>query len=127
MATFTAYHNITYDSGTSKVFHNGVTAGIDIELIKPGTKVVGIKSIVMANTHATADTTVSLFIQNNPTAAAASTFYILSTVAIPPDATLVLDDPSVLSFNNSSPISYGLYLTLGASDGTNTLDIMINR
>ena len=121
MATFTAYHNITYDSGTSKVFHNGVTAGIDIELIKPGTKVVGIKSIVMANTHATADTTVSLFIQNNPTAAAASTFYILSTVAIPSDTSLLLDNHNMLAFDNSAG-GYSLFITVGSSD---TLDVPI--
>ena len=112
MATFTPYHNITGSTG------------VDIELIEPGTKVIGIKSIVITNTHATADATVSLFIQNNPSAAAASTFYILSTVAIPSDSTLILDNPSVLSFNNSTLTSFGLYLTVGSSD---TLDIMINK
>ena len=112
MPTFTAYHNITGSTG------------VDIELIEPGTKVIGIKSIVITNTHATADATVSLFIQNDPAAAAASTFRILSTVAIPSDSTLILDNPSVLSFNNSTPTSFGLYLTVGSSD---TLDVMINK
>ena len=109
---FTAYHNITGSTG------------VDIELIEPGTKVSGIKSIVITNTHITADATVSLFIQNDPASAAPSTFYILSTVAIPSDTTLILDNSSVLSFNNSSRTSYGLYLTVG---GTDTLDVMINR
>ena len=106
----TRYHNITGSTG------------VDIELIEPGTKVVGIKSIVITNTHATADATVSLFIQNDPTAASASTFYILSTVAIPSDTSLLLDNSTVLSFDNSSD-GYGLYLTVGSSD---TLDVMIN-
>lgn len=108
---FTAYHNITGSTG------------VDIELIEPGTKVVGIKSIVITNTHATADATVSLFIQDEPVAAAASTFYILSTVAIPSDSTLILDNQSVLSFDNSTSTAFGLYLTVGSSD---TLDVMIN-
>ena len=108
---FTAYHNITGSTG------------VDVELIAPGENVGLIKSIILTNTHATADATVSLFIQDNPTAAAASTFKIISTVAIPSDTSLLLDNSSVLSFNNSSS-GYGLYLTVGSSD---TLDIMINR
>ena len=107
---FTAYHNITGSTG------------VDIELIAPGKNVGTIKSIVIANTHATADATVTLFIENDPTAAAASIFKILSTVAIPSDTSLILDNSSVLSFDNSTN-GYGLYVTVGSSD---TLDIMIN-
>ena len=117
---FTPYHSITYDSG---VFHNGVTSGKNIELIAPGENVGEIRSIMVTNTHATADATVSLFIQDDPTAATTSTFYILSTVAIPSDTSLLLDNSTVLSFDNSSN-GYGLYLTVGSSD---TLDVMINR
>ena len=108
---FTPYRNI-----------NGST-GVTVELIAPGENAGTIRSIMIANTHATADATVSLFIQDDPTAAAASTFYILSTVAIPSDTSLLLDNSSVLSFDNSSN-GYGLYLTVGSSD---TLDVMINR
>ena len=108
---FTAYHNITGSTG------------VDVELIAPGENVGTIKSIVIANTHATADATVTLFIEDDPTAAAASIFKILSTVAIPSDTSLILDNSSVLSFDNSNA-GYGLYLTVGSSD---TLDVMINR
>ena len=108
---FTPYHNITGSTG------------VDIELIAPGENVGAIKSIMITNTHATADATVSLFIQDDPTAAAASTFYIISTIAIPSDTSLLLDNSTVLSFDNSSN-GYGLYLTVGSSD---TLDVMINR
>ena len=108
---FTAYHNITGSTG------------VDVELIAPGENVGTIKSIVIANTHATADATVTLFIQNSPTGAVATTFKIISTVAIPSDTSLILDNSSVLSFDNSSN-GYGLYLTVGSSD---TLDVMINR
>ena len=108
---FTPYHNITGSTG------------VDVELIAPGENIGSIKSIMIANTHPTADATVSLFIQDDPTAAAASTFYIISTVAIPSDTSLLLDNNTILSFDNSSN-GYGLYLTVGSSD---TLDIMINR
>ena len=108
---FTAYHNITGSSG------------VDIELIEPGSKAGNIKSIMITNTHATADATVTLFLQDDPVASAVSTFRILSTVAIPSDTSLLLDNASVLSFDNSAT-GYGLYLTVGGSD---TLDVMINR
>ncbi|MDC3237039.1 hypothetical protein OAT73_07285 [Candidatus Poseidoniaceae archaeon] len=107
---FTAYHNITGSTG------------VDVELIAPGENVGTIKSIMITNTHATADATVTLFIENDPTAAAASIFKILSTVAIPSDTSLLLDNSSVLTFDNSNN-GYGLYVTVGSSD---TLDIMIN-
>ena len=107
---FTEYHNITGSTG------------INVELIAPGTNVGAIKSIMITNTHATADATVTLFIEDDPTAAAASTFKILSTVAIPSDTSLLLDNSSILTFDNSSN-GYGLYLTVGSSD---TLDVMIN-
>jgi len=108
---FTPYHNIDGSDG------------VDVELIAPGENVGAIKSIMITNTHATADASVTLFLENDPTAAAASIFKILSTVAIPSDTSLLLDNSSVLSFDNSSD-GYGLYLTVGSSD---TLDVMINR
>ena len=105
---FTPYHNITGNTG------------VDVELIAPESGVGTIQSILITNTHATADATVTLFIEDNPTAAAASVFKILSTVAIPSDTSLLLDDSSMIGFNNDT---YGLYITVGSSD---TLDVMIN-
>ena len=107
---FTPYHNITGSTG------------VDVELIAPNEGVGSISSILITNTHATNDATVTLFIEDDPTAAAASIFKILSTVAIPSDTSLLLDNSSVLSFDNSSN-GFGLYVTVGSSD---TLDIMIN-
>ena len=106
---FTAYHNITGSTGVS------------IELLAPGDEINNIKSIVIANTHATADATISLFIQDDPTTGTTSTFYMLSTVAIPSDTSLLLDNSDMLSFNNSTE-GFGLYLTVGSSD---TLDVLI--
>ena len=106
---FTPYHNITGSSG------------VDVELIAPESGIGSIQSILITNTDATDDATVTLFIEDDPTAAAASIFKILSTVAIPSDTSLLLDDSSMISFNNDT---YGLYITVGSSD---TLDVMINR
>jgi len=107
---FTPYHNIT--------------GSLNYELIAVGERITGIKSIMITNTHDTADAEVSLFIQDDPLGAAASTFYIVHTVAIPADASLLLDNQSILSFNNSKG-GYGLYLKTGAT--TSKLDVMINR
>ena len=108
----TRYHNITGSTGvtTTLLSSNEIPSKIF--------------SILITNIHSSNAATVTLFIQDDPAAAAASTFYIISTVAIPSDSTLILDNPSVLSFNNSNPTEgYGLYLTVGSSD---TLDVMIN-
>tara|TARA_R110002020_G_scaffold41778_1_gene122844 strand:+ start:227 stop:559 length:333 start_codon:yes stop_codon:yes gene_type:complete len=107
---FTAYHNITGSTG------------VNVELLAPGDNAGDIKSILIANTHATADATITLFIQDDPESGTTSTFKLLSTVAIPSDTSFLLDNSSMLSFNNSSN-GYGLYLTVGSSD---TLDVFIN-
>ena len=65
----------------------------------------------------------TLFIQDDPSTRSTSTFKLLSTVAIPSDTSLLLDNSSMLSFDNSAE-GYGLYLTVGGSD---TLDVFINR
>ena len=109
---FTAYHNITG------------SAGVDVELLAPGDNAGNIQSILFTNTHATADATVSLFIQKlSVSATASSTYYILSTIAIPSDTSLLLDNSDMLAFDNSTT-GYGLYTTVGSSD---TLDILIKR
>ena len=117
---FQAYHNITYNSG---LYHNGVSTGVNITLLNPGDEASDIKSILITNTHATSDATVSLYIQDQPTAAEANIYYLLSTVAIPSDTSLLLNESSMLQFDNEVG-GYGLYLTVGSTD---TLDILINR
>ena len=107
---FTAYHNILGSTGINKT------------LLNPGDGASGIKSILLTNTHATADATVSLYIQDQPSGAEFSTYYLLSTVAIPSDTSLLLDNSSMLSFDNSDD-GYGLYITVGGSD---TVDVSIN-
>ena len=53
------------------------STGVDVELLAPGSGVSSINAIMLTNTHATADATVSLFIQDNPTSGTTETYYII--------------------------------------------------
>ena len=119
---FIPYHSITYDSG---LLHNGVTAGINMELIAPGENSGNIHSIMITNTHDTVNATVTLFLQDQPDSAASSTINIIKKIGIPPTVSLLLDEPELLTFDNGDENGYGLYLTIAAVDGTNILDIII--
>ena len=103
---FTKYHNITGSTG------------VDVELLATGDNGDGIKSIWITNTRASNAATVSLYINNNTTNVK---YYLLSTVVIPSNGSLVLDDASTLNFDNAN---YGLYITVGSSD---TLDVTISK
>jgi len=101
-------------------FHNIIgSTSVTVELIAPTEDNNNIKSILLTNVHATADATVTLFIQDDPASGATSTYNVISTIAIPSDTALLLDNPSMLSFDDF----YGLYITVGSSD---TVDVMIN-
>ena len=90
------------------------------ELISPTEDNGNIKSILLTNVHATADATVTIFIQDDPTSGATSTYNIISTIAIPSDTALLLDNSSMFTFDNF----YGLYMTVGSSD---TVDVFVNN
>ena len=105
-------------------YYNGTgSTGVTVELIAHGNNSVGIASILLTNIHAAADATVTLFIQDDPASGTTSTYKIISTVAIPSDTALLLDDSSMLTFDNSEA-GYGLYITVGSSD---TVDVFINN
>ena len=111
---FTPYHNITGSTG------------VNIELLKAGDNASNIKSITIANTHATADATVTLSIVKLSSGENRNTqeiYKMLSTVAIPSDTTLLLDNADMLAFDNSVS-GYSLFLTVGSSD---TLDVLIKK
>ena len=103
----------------SKFYNITGSTGITVELISPTEDNSNIKSILLTNVHATADATVTVFIQDDPTSGATSTYNILSTVAIPSDTALLLNDSSMFRFDDF----YGLYITVGASDA---VDVIIN-
>lgn len=104
---FTRYHSI---AGSSAV---------TTRLIKRGSNANDIKSIMLTNTHATDAASVSLFLQDD-TGSVVKSFSILSSVLIPLNVSLLLDDESLLRFDNSV---FGLFITVGSSD---TLDVLIN-
>ena len=106
---FTPYHNITGSTG------------VTTELIKPGSNSGALNSITISNTRASNDATVTLFLQSNPANAAPKTFNILSTVLIPENSSLLLDNEYMISFDNSI---FGMYITVGSSD---TLDVLISK
>jgi len=102
-----AFHNITGSTG------------ITVELISPSDDNSNIKSILLTNVHATADSTVTLFIQDDPVSGVTSTYNLIHTIAIPADTALLLDNSSIFRFNDF----YGLYITVGSSD---TVDVIIS-
>ena len=102
----------------SKFYNITGSTGVTVELIAPNAT-NNIKSILLTNVHATADATVTLFIQDDPESGTTSTYNFLSTVAIPSDTALFLDNPSMFNFDEL----YGLYITVGSSD---TVDVIIN-
>ena len=109
MATFN--HNIV---GSTKTLNT---------LLAPGDSSGSIRSILITNVHATADATITLFIESSPYTGASSSFHLLHEVAIPADTSLILDNPSMVSFDNSSN-AFGLYIEVGGSD---TVDVLINQ
>ena len=96
------------------------STGVTVQLISPTEDNNNIKSILLTNVHATADATVTIFIQDDPASGTTNTYNIISTIAIPSDTALLLDNPSMFSFDDF----YGLYITVGSSD---TVDVMINN
>jgi len=107
---FTGYHNITGSTG------------VHVELLAPGDNAGNIKSIMLTNTGE-ADATVSLSVAklSSSSITSAETYYLLHTVAIPADTSLLLDDSNILAFNNSVN-GYSLFITVGSSD---TVDVII--
>ena len=103
----------------SKYYNVTGSTGVTVELIAPTATNAGIKSILLTNVHATADATVTLFIQDDPTSSATSTYNLIHTIAIPADSSLLLDESSVFRFDEK----YGLYITVGSSD---TVDVIIS-
>ena len=126
---FTPYHSITYENlgAGNEVVHNGVSAnGVNHELIAPGENSGDIQSIMITNMHDTVNATVTLFLQDQPDTVASNTINIIKKIGIPPTVSLLLDEPKLLEFDNTNENGYGLYLTIGAVDGTNILDIIIS-
>jgi|21_taG_2_1085346.scaffolds.fasta_scaffold102287_2 hypothetical protein len=87
------------------------------ELLAPGEISSAIRSISISNSHISSSGAISISIYDPNTATRA---YWLRSVEIPSGATLLLDDPGMLSYNKNT---YGLYSNV--TSGT-TIDIVIN-
>ena len=102
------------------IFYNITgSTGVTVELISPAEGNANIKSVLLTNVHATADATVTLFIEDDPASGATSKYNLIHTIAIPADSSLILDNPSIFRF----PDNFGLYITVGSSD---TVDVIIS-
>tara|TARA_R100001082_G_scaffold109415_1_gene86552 strand:+ start:1515 stop:1829 length:315 start_codon:yes stop_codon:yes gene_type:complete len=103
----------------AKFYNITGSTGVTVGLVKPSGGSSSIKSILLTNVHATADATVTLFIQDSPVSVRSRKFHLLHTVAIPADTSLFLDEASMFNFDRK----FGLYITVGATD---TVDVIIN-
>ena len=104
------YHNITGSTG------------VTVTLVSAATEIDPIKNILLTNIHSSADATVSLWLQKNVAGSSTETYYIIKNVTIPVGASLLLDNPDMLNFDNSDN-GFSLLTTVGSSD---TVDIIIN-
>jgi hypothetical protein len=95
---YTRYHSLA-----------GSTA-VTTKLIARGSNANDIKSILITKT---------LFLQDS-TSTVVKNFNIISTIALPVNNGFLIDDKSLLSFNNSV---YDLFITIGSGD---TVDVLIN-
>ena len=109
---FTPYHNID----GSQAQDNELVA-IDDILRKR------IKSLQITNTDDAAVTVDLYIVKDSTDTASGETYYFLKGVVIPENVSLILDDPYLLSFDNSSA-GYSLYISVGSSD---TVDVIIKK
>jgi len=100
--------------------HHNISGELTQELLAAGDG-VNVRSISLANIHASTTCTVDLYIEKQLT----GKFYILKSLQLPVGATLILEGNDV-NFNNRTR-EFGLYikLTQGASE-TPTVDVIIS-
>ena len=101
----------------SKFYNITGSTGVTVELMAPD-RISGVKSVLLTNVHATADATVTLFIEDDPSSGTTRKYHIIHTIAIPADSSLLLNDSSMFKFGEE----FGLYITVGSSD---TVDVII--
>ena len=94
------------------------STGVTVELIAPSAP-NDIKSVLLTNVR-TADATITLFIEDDPSSGATRKYNIIYTIALPAYSSLFLDNPSMFMFGDE----FGLYVTVGSSD---TVDVIVNQ
>jgi sulfate adenylyltransferase subunit 1 (EFTu-like GTPase family) len=100
--------------------HHNISGELTQELLAAGDG-INVRSISLANIHASTTCTVDLYIEKKLT----GKFYIIKSLQLPVGATLILEGNDV-NFNNRAN-EFGLYikLTQGASE-TPTVDVIIS-
>ncbi len=106
------------------VYYNvkGISAGgtsNTTELIAPSGD-ISVSALNVANVHASADATVTLFIQNDPESGTTNTYNIIKEVSIPAKTSLLFDNEEIFKYK----IDFGLYIEVAASD---TVDVIISK
>ena len=106
--------------------YQNITSAVAVELIASGEDVSSISSILIANTHASSDAYVDLYLDLH-----SRTYYFMKGYMLKKGETLILNERNGwskhLSFNNGKD-QYALILKL-SSTGTTTpsADVMIKR
>ena len=84
-----------------------------------------IKSILLTNVHASAAATVGLYLFKDSVAGGSSqTIYFMHDYVITYRNYIILNDESLLNFDNTVDTGYSLYIEVGSSD---EVDVMIMR
>ena len=108
----------------SLVTTHNISGELATVLISPNVGGGGISSMSIANTHASDDMIVDLYIHTLSKAGAeATSYYIVKGKLVQKGETLTLNSPAI-RFDNSDPEGDGLYIKLGAS--TSTADVIIS-
>ena len=106
----TPYHKIV--GGTTR----------ENELIGVGDIRSNLRSIHLNNLHTSSAATIDLYLYKPSTdTTAEETYYILYNYSLAAKTFLTIDDPGLLSFDNST---YALFISVGGSD---TVDVFLNR
>jgi|TARA_R110000744_G_scaffold4375_2_gene15903 hypothetical protein len=103
----------------NRFFNITGSTGVTTELMAPFSG-GGIKSMLLANIHASANATVTIFIEDQPTTGTSNKFNIITAVTIPTGSSLVLEAADIPNI----PDKFGVYITVAASD---TVDVIINK
>ena len=102
----------------NRFFNITGSTGVTTELMAPFSG-RGLKSMLLANIHASANATVTIFIEDQPSAGVSNKFNIITAITIPTGSSLVLEEADIPRI----PDKFGVYITVAASD---TVDVIVN-
>ena len=104
--------------------HN-ISGNLTTALLSPGDGISSAKSISIANTHATDDVLVDVYIGKLSWKGSAGTSYHLIKGKLISKGESVILDSENIKFNNTSTTGAGLYIKL--NNTTSTVDVLIKK